>query len=111
MQIIQRCLELKPQHYIINENQSDPVKKSMTINLDDQTEFAPDFDLSYQLFIESGYFGSFKFMIQQIMAIKPTSTDVERTFSISGHILAPRRRKMGEDLIDAIIILNRFYKM
>ena len=39
-----------------------------------------------------------------------TTTDIERSFSLSRKIIAPRRQKMKSDLTGDIVIVNRFYK-
>ena len=85
----------------------------MQINLDDDddAQAGSTFESNYKLFCQTGHLGPFKGIIKSMMSIKPTSTDVERTFSLSGYIVAPRRRKMRNDLLDAIVVINKFYKM
>ena len=61
-------------------------------------------------FIDNGIVSPFKSFIEALIAVKPTSTDVERSLSLSGYILAPRRRRISEELLDSIFIVNRFYK-
>ena len=43
-----------------------------------------------------------------LLAIKPTSTDVERTFSICGQIVSRLRNKMKCDLLNALVV-GRYY--
>lgn len=67
------------------------------------------FETDLTNFIAHGNISPFTKFIEDLMAIKPTSTDVERSFSLSGYILAPRRRRISDDLLDAIFVINRFY--
>ena len=94
--------------YVKPEPLLDPISASMSIyfdcgNLTDTTK-------NIQSFLITTDPRLFKDIIVQMMAVKPTSTDVERSFSLSGLILAPRRRKLNEETLDDIVVLNRFYK-
>lgn len=68
------------------------------------------FDQNFTNFIDSGNVSQFKDYIEALISIKPTSTDVERSFSLIGYIMAPRRHRISDELLDAICIVNRFYK-
>lgn len=48
-------------------------------------------------------------LAKSLKSIKPTSTDVERTFSVCGLVLSKSRSRMGSELLSAIIIVKNFY--
>lgn len=52
---------------------------------------------------------SFKNMAKALLAIRPTSTEVERSFSTCSLTMAPRRSNMKVELLEAILITNKFY--
>ena len=56
------------------------------------------------------YTSSLKIFVKALNAIKPTSTEAERVFSGAGWIMADRRCSMLLDLLNAIIVINKFYK-
>ena len=77
----------------------------------DEGSFSAGFDNDLFLFVAIGHLKKFKLFVQSIAAISPTSTDVERSFSLSGYIMQPRRQRMNEDLLNAIVIISKFYKL
>ena len=44
-----------------------------------------------------------------LLNVQPTSTDCERSFSIAGLIMIPRRNRMKQDLLNAIFFLKNFF--
>ena len=85
-------------------------ESSMNVNLDDN--YVPNgyIDSAIALFDTTGMYGCLKPFVVNLMAIRPTSTDNERSFSIAGMIITPRSQSMKVDLVDANLIINRFYK-
>lgn len=90
---------------------NDPIKNSLTINLDDNDFFhRGSFEQIIKSFRETGNLGKLKSFVKSLLSIKPTSTDTERSFSIAGIVISSRRRKIKQDLLNAILIIKSFYK-
>ena len=51
-----------------------------------------------------------KSFVSGLVAIKPTSTEIERVFSTAVLVLNDRRVCMSTELFDAIVIINKIYK-
>ena len=83
----------------------------MAINLDDEPTINFNLEAAISEFLATGRLGPFKRLVENLLAVKPTSTDVERAFSLAGLIMSPNRLRMLADLVDAIMVTNRFYKL
>lgn len=44
-----------------------------------------------------------------LISIQGTSTDSERTFSISGQIMTSNRTSMSSEMLNKLLLLNKFY--
>lgn len=44
-----------------------------------------------------------------LLAIMPTSVESERAFSTAGRMMNKMRCRMGDDLLDEITVLNRYF--
>ena len=91
------------------------VQKSMEVDVDHTPAKVPKNDDNFQLailkFEMSGeYTPSAKIFIKSLNAIKPTSTEAERMFSGAGRISQDRRASISINLLNAIIVVNKFYK-
>lgn len=47
------------------------------------------------------------YAVKNLMAIKPTSIDSERAFSVCGRIMTPQRSKMSDKSLEAIVFINQ----
>ena len=86
---------------------------SLNIDLDEQltsnktnsfNSFIRNFEISKTLC------SNLKQFCYNLLSVKPTSTDNERTFSLANIILVPRRLRLKIELVNDIIIINKFYK-
>ena len=69
-------------------------------------------EYSIDRFIDHGELtGTMKQFIKILQCIRPTSTSSERTFSLAGHIISPRRTRLLVENASRYIILNRFFNM
>ena len=94
----------------------DALTDSMNINLDEPTSKQSDAIASFIDMIND--FRRSKMLIfplrnmaKSLLAIRPTSTEVERAFSTCSIVMAPRRSRMKVDLLDSILIINKFYSL
>ena len=88
----------------MNVNIDEPIPKKKM--LDDT-----NFQSALQTFEITGeYTPLIRNFVKSLISIKPTSTEVERTFSGAGWILNDRRCSMNIELLNAIIVVNKFYK-
>lgn len=89
------------------------IQKSQDVDLDAKPMKKPKrstFEQSIRHFdLEFEYTSLMKSFVAGLVSIRPTSTEVERVFSIAGFILSDRRTRMSSELFDAIILLNKFY--
>lgn len=103
--------ELLQQSKLSQQFQSiNAAESSMNVDLDDNYAPNGDIDSAIALFDTTGIYGCLKPFVVNLMAIRPTSTDNERSFSIAGMIITPRSQSMKVDLVDANLIINRFYR-
>ena len=71
-----------------------------------------DFETALNMFETSSQLSNeLKAFAEALLSIRPTSTETERVFSLAKLTLAPRRSSMKSDLLNDIIVINKFYKM
>ena len=92
--------------------ESEFIKNSMNFFaiLGKTVDVRTELDIAIQEFCETKSIKKLLAPIKSLSQIKSTSTDVERTFSLAGYVVAPRRATMKDDLLDCIIVTNKFYK-
>ena len=97
----------------LSEEKADPVAQSMAIDFGDLfPKHMQNFETLIARFTQGKNLPHELIpLAKTLLSIRPTSTAVERSFSLTGHIVSPRRTRMDVELIDCLLIVNRFYTL
>jgi hypothetical protein len=71
-----------------------------------ETQVFKDTLLFWKLYHKSPSFVNLAKLAQKVLGVPATSADVERMFSLSGHILGPKRRTTGVSLYEDLVYLK-----
>jgi len=71
-----------------------------------ETQEFKDTLLFWKLYHKSHSFVNLAKLAQKVLGVPATSADVERMFSLSGHILGPKRRTTGVSLYEDLVYLK-----
>ena len=106
------CSSNVAQDPIVPQQKSqDPMLDTMDVDLTQFTAKKSKATIDYELdrFLETKELGDCLMELAKILlAVKPTSTDVERTFSICGIIVNKLRNKMKGDLLNALVVCKYY---
>ena len=111
------CHFCKSESHIPNQPnicQGTLVEQSMQIDLRSNDEGSirndTDFPALIQNFLSTRHLSpELTRFAECLMCVPATSTENERSFSLTGQIVSPRRSKMGSDLLGDILFINKFY--
>lgn len=102
-EVIELLHDFESDHIIQTDNRDDDF---FTVSQTNNVE------IQLQLFLETGIQQkTIKSLITSLTSIAPTSTECERVFSTSGRLLVPFRQSLKDDIINDIILINKFYNL
>ena len=103
--------EISPEIVPENSDIKTSIIDTMDVDLAEFTKKTVRFSIDFEIeeFADSKKMGENLLRLAKVLlSIKPTSTDVERTFSTCGQVATKQRNRISTDLLNAIIVIKYY---